>query len=223
MMNIIIHGFGGTTAEVQYLNDFLAGRGLNTRLVVLAGHGGTKSDLHKTSHIDWLKSAYVEVAKLKKEYGEINLIGFSMGGLIAANIAERLKVRNLVFINTPIYFWNVGLIIKNILSDLRDRKRENIDYFRKSVFNVSFKSSIEFLRILFKTKRRLHYIRTKSLILQCREDETVRHKSAQYIKRKLGKNARLTLYEGGCHQIFTKSPILRDAVCADIYNFIVRK
>jgi len=219
-INVIIHGFGGTTAEVAYLKEYLDKRGLNTRFIVLAGHGGTKHDLHKTGHNDWVKSAQAEIAKLQRSYSEINLIGFSMGGLIVANLARKYKVNKLVFINTPIYFWNIKIILKNIIDDLRSGGRENIGYFRKSVFNVSLKSSIHFLHILFKSKKILNGIRNQSLVLQCINDETVRHKSARYIQRKLGKNCRLRIYRGGCHQVFLKEPHLKNVFCQEIFRFL---
>ena len=218
-INVIIHGFGGSTKEIMYLKEYLDGNGLAIQTITLAGHGGTKKDLHKTSHKNWLESAEAEIAKLSTQYGKINLIGFSMGGLISANIALSQKINKLVFVNTPIYFWNLKLIAKRVFTDLRSGGNENIAYFRKSVGGVSIKSAIEFLRILSKTKKILNTLQTQSLILQCTEDETVHYKSAEYLKSKL-KNTRLKYYEGGHHQIFLKAIDLRDEFCGEILNFL---
>ena len=222
-INLIIHGFGGTTNEIMYLQEYLQKQGLNTQAITLAGHGGTKMDLHNSSHTDWLNSAKTEIAKLEGMYGKINLIGFSMGGLISASLSTLFKIDKIVFINTPIYFWNMKIIVKQVINDLRSGGRDNISYFRNSVFRVSPKSSIDFLRLLAKTKRILKNVQAQSLILQCTDDETVHCKSAKYLKTKLGKNALLRCYEGGCHQVFIKAVDIRDAFCDDIFCFLTEK
>ncbi|MDR2182932.1 MAG: alpha/beta fold hydrolase [Clostridiales bacterium] len=223
-INIIIHGFGGSTAEIAYLADFLRAKGANVHVVALAGHGGTKRRLAQTTHSDWIASARDQVAKLADIYDKINLMGFSMGGLISAHLAAEFgaeKIGKIVFINTPIYFWNV----KIIAGDVMRRDTERIAYYANSASRVGAKSAVEFLRILSRSKRllaRADMPMPASLILQCMDDESVRHKSAGYIKDRLGAAATLKYYEGGRHLIFTQNTALRDIVCGDIYSFINR-
>ena len=216
---IIIHGFGGDTKEVQYLHDFLSKRGIDVRMVSLAGHGGTKKDLRASTHHDWIKSAKEAIADIAPQ--KVDLIGFSMGGLICAQLADMPHVNKLVFANTPIYFWNAKVIIGDIISGIFTRQFEKIMYYVKATARISFKSSIDFLRILFSTKKKFATISKPSLVLQCRNDETVWPSSAQYIKRKIGKMARLRYYKGGRHQLFCDSAAeFRDAACEDIYQFL---
>jgi len=226
-INIIIHGFGGNPGELAYLTDFIRTKGLNTHVVTLAGHGGTRKQLAATNHEDWIQSVKIEIKKLMDSYDKINLVGFSMGGLIAVNMVSifgKDKIGKVVFINTPIYFWNLKIIAKDVLGNIAGRRKGKISYYVNAASKTGIKSGINFLKIRSQTKRLLKNAKGDympvSLILQCTHDESVRYKSAKYLKAKLGPSAHLKCYEGGCHQVFARTLHLRDIVCDDICNFI---
>jgi carboxylesterase len=219
---LIIHGFAGTTTETGYLEAYLRAKGLETFTVLLAGHGGTKQDLTASSDADWVRSATLTAETLAKSYENLNIIGFSMGGLISVQLASSQPVNKIIFVNTPIYFWNANIIVRDIVNDIRNNTSEMISYYLNSAFGVSIKSSTDFLHLLTSSKKKLMDIKCPALIVQCTEDESVHYKSANYIKRKLGRQAILRIYNGGCHQLFTKSLGLRDIVCEDIYEFLTK-
>jgi len=220
-VNLVIHGFGGDINEIDYLVKYLQAEGFDTYAVSLAGHGGTKKELTASSYVDWIESVKKEIEELTPKYKNINLIGFSLGGLICIHFASMPEINKVVFINTPIYFWNVKVIIKDIISDIRNKKTDKISYYQKSIFGVSLKSSIDFLKILRQTKKMFKDVLKPSLILQCIDDESVRFKSAEYIKKKIGRFANIHYYDGGCHQVFNVSIGLRDLICNDICKFLV--
>ncbi|MCL2573195.1 MAG: alpha/beta fold hydrolase [Defluviitaleaceae bacterium] len=217
--NILIHGFGGHIGETQYLSDYLRTRGLATHDIALAGHGKARRELVATTHKDWIESARAEVARLLCEYERVNLIGFSMGGLISAHLAMEFgaqRVGKIVFINTPIYFWNPKIIARDIIS----RDREKIEYYKKSIRNTTGRPTMEFLRMLSRSKRMFSDALPPSLVLQCMDDESVRHKSAAYIKERIGECAMLKYYDGGCHTVLMQDGELREVVCKDVYGFV---
>ena len=147
---LIIHGFNGKPDDIKYLDEYLQGKGLYSRTVLLDGHGSTKKALKNSSHISWLGSVKSVICELAREYRYVNLIGFSMGGLISICFAPLLEVRRIVLINTPIYFWNIKIILSNIMNGICSRNHEKLAYYKQSVFTVSMKSSVDFLRILAK-------------------------------------------------------------------------
>ena len=218
---VIIHGFGGSTNEIEYLAEYLQAKGLDIHTVSLAGHGGTKRELTGSSYTDWLKSVKNSIDELTAKYQSINLIGFSLGGLLSAHFASLDCVKRVVFINTPIYLWNINLILRDFINDIHAGRSNKIDYYRKSISSVSIKSGIDFLVILEKTKKIFASVSKPSLILQCKNDETAYYKSAVFIKEKIGISANMLYYDGGCHQVFTAAVDLRDKVCVDIYKFLV--
>jgi len=218
---LIIHGFNGSPKETRYLADYLRRKNLDIHTVLLSGHGGTKKELKNSSHTDWISSAERAVKSLLREYRRIVLIGFSMGGLISLHFAKMPKVDRIVLINTPIYFWNIKVIAKDIFTGIVSRDFDRIKYYKGAVMRSSLKSSIDFLKILLMTKRMIGVIEKPVLIIQCKNDESVRFKSAGYIKDKLGDSAVLQYYDGGCHQLFANSGAeIRDRACDRIFGFL---
>ncbi len=214
---IIIHGFAGSVDEVIYLKEFLINNGLDAYTILLKGHGTTKKDLAKYTYKHWINHALEDILKIKKEYNNICLIGFSMGGLICTNIFNEVGASKLILINCPVYFWNIKLILKNIVSDIKNNKRDNIRFYLNSSFKAPFRSLVNFLIILKRTKKMFCKIRAKTFILQCLDDDTVQSKSAQYIRERI-KNSTIKYYDKGGHQVLL-SPT-KDEVFCDIFNFI---
>jgi carboxylesterase len=150
-----VHGFNGNIDEIGYLDEYLREKGLDTHTVLLDGHGSTKAALRKSSHTSWIGSVEPVITELARKYKRVNLIGFSMGGLISVCLASLPGVDKIVLINTPIYFWNLKIILSDIIKGIFNRDFEKIAYYKKSVATVSAKSGIDFLRMLAKAKRRL--------------------------------------------------------------------
>lgn len=217
---VLIHGFAGSTDEIEYLAEYLQNKGLDTCSVYLAGHTGTKKALKETSYLDWINSAKETVSSVEKNYKNIYLLGFSMGGLISTHLTLNYNIKKIVFINTPIYFWNMRIILKDILTGIRHAKFDEISYYFNSVMGVYPKSAIDFLKILSKSKKILPEVSAPALIIQCKDDESAHYKSAYYIKNKIGSKANLRYFNGGCHQVFKNSIELRDIICEEIYKFL---
>ncbi|MDR3289116.1 MAG: alpha/beta fold hydrolase [Peptococcaceae bacterium] len=219
---VIVHGFGGDLGEIEYLARAMRARGLDVYPVLLAGHGKTKAYLKKYSYRDWIESVKITVHSLRQEYRSIHFLGFSMGGLICLHFAALPETRSLTFINTPIYLWNLKVLLQDVVHGLRRRDFETLAYYRDSIKKTGRKSEIDFLKLLFHSKKLLTSVRKPCFIAQCREDETVYYKSAAYIQRKIGATASVKYYPGGCHQLFTRALAVRDAVCEDICRFLSR-
>ena len=221
---IIIHGFAGGFQEIEPLYDFLSAKGLNVHSILLAGHGGTRKELKSFSYSDWINSAVKQVKNIKKKYDgetEINLIGFSMGGLICANLTDFFDVQKIAFVNTPFYFWDLKLITKNIFSDVKHKEYTNINRYVNSTLKSPAKAMINFLRILRQTKEKFSSVcikRANPIILQCIDDDTVQSKSAEIIKDKIGESAKIIYYETGGHLIFLSETC--EQVCNDIYEYL---
>ena len=214
---IIIHGFAGDISEVSYLGDYLIEKGFNAYCILLKGHGTSKKDMSKFGYKEWIEQALNDIIEIKKSHNNICLIGFSMGGLISINIMKRVHVSKLILINTPVYFWNIYLILKNIISDMKNNKRDNIKFYIYSSSKAPLKSLINFLIILNKTKKMFSEVKAKTLILQCLDDDTVKEKSAKYINQCIACST-IKYYGMGGHQVLLSST--KDLVCEDIYNFI---
>lgn len=118
---LIIHGFGGGVHEVKLLSEYLIGLGYEVVCPVLKGHSASKKDMRESTYNDWIDSAEKELLRLKETGDEILLIGFSMGGLIAFNLAHKHNIKGIVTINTPIFYWNVYQVFLNLIHDKKTR------------------------------------------------------------------------------------------------------
>ena len=100
---LLIHGYGGNTFEMEGLAATLTGAGFAVRLVSLPGHSDTYENFREYRFSHWLDHAEAELQVLAEQYDRVVLVGFSMGGNIALNLASRYPVAGIVTISTPIY------------------------------------------------------------------------------------------------------------------------
>jgi carboxylesterase len=71
------------------LGEKLAERGIRAVGHRLAGHGGAPDELAKTSYRDWIAGADEALAALRREADRVAVVGLSLGGLIALDLARR--------------------------------------------------------------------------------------------------------------------------------------
>ena len=85
---LIIHGFSASLDCVREIEPPLAAMGLPTRMPVLHGHGGETPDaLRGVAWSDWVEDGKAAMHDLLTEVEKVILIGHSMGGLVALNLA----------------------------------------------------------------------------------------------------------------------------------------
>jgi len=204
---MILHGFGGGVHEVEPLANYLTGLGYEVVCPVLKGHSTTRKEMRKATCKEWIASAEEVLLSMKETGGEILLIGFSMGGLIAFNLALRHNVRGIVTINTPIFYWNLYRVFLNLADDVKKRKSEHIRRYLKAKDNSPLLSMFQFLVLLHHTKPELEKIDCPLLIIQAEDDDTVRKKSVDYISGHVSSERKTIQYfHDGGHLIFL-SPV----------------
>lgn len=118
---LIIHGFGGGIYEIKSLPDHINDKGYIISCSKLKGHTGVGKDMKGADYKDWIASAEEELLKLMEKTHNIVIVGFSMGGLIAVNLANKYDIKAIVTINTPIYYWNIYRVFLNICDDFKNK------------------------------------------------------------------------------------------------------
>ena len=89
---LLVHGYTGTPFEMRPLGEHLAKRGFSVAAPLLAGHGGSASALASTTWRDWYDSAARALDELRARVGEngkVVVIGLSLGGLLALELARQ--------------------------------------------------------------------------------------------------------------------------------------
>lgn len=121
---LLLHGFSSTPAVFRNLLP-----ALNTYDAIvcpaLPGHVENLETFAKVKATDWLKTAEKSCEILKQEYNQVDVLGLSLGGLLACHLSSHFKLNHLYLLapaldlHLPI---NPYLRLARILNNLGFRK-----------------------------------------------------------------------------------------------------
>ncbi|OPZ13078.1 MAG: Thermostable monoacylglycerol lipase [candidate division BRC1 bacterium ADurb.BinA364] len=93
---LLLHGFCGSPADFADLPEQLAARGFDVRVPRLPGHGTTPPDFAYQPDGAILAKTREEYRRLRQRFQTVHVIGFSMGGALAARLSAEEDVARLV-------------------------------------------------------------------------------------------------------------------------------
>ncbi len=96
---LLLHGFGGSPIDMKPLADELIKRGIAFNAIILPGHGTKYEDLEHATMKEWLNASFSAYDEMKEQYGEVNVVGFSLGGALALCLAEQKEVPKTVLLS----------------------------------------------------------------------------------------------------------------------------
>jgi len=108
---LVLHGFTGSPVSVRPLAELLSKRGFAIEMPLLPGHGTRPRDLLPTRYADWRAEALAALTRLRARTQQVFVVGLSMGGTLALDLATREAVDGVVTINAQILDRG-GLIVK---------------------------------------------------------------------------------------------------------------
>ncbi|MCF6093623.1 alpha/beta fold hydrolase [Microaerobacter geothermalis] len=183
---VLIHGFTGSPFELEPLSAFLEKKGIAISVPVLAGHEGSKESMRDVTWQDWIRSAEKAVKEMTAKCDTVYLIGFSMGGLIAAHLSTKYPVKKLVMMSACVFYVNPQQLFKDVAEVIKQHFKEggNPEHFKRYIDKVSktpLRSVVHFRRLVKILKQDLPKVTVPTLILQGECDDLVEPRSAQYI------------------------------------------
>jgi len=168
--------------------------------MLLSGHGFCINEFAKYNVHDWEQQVQGELDKLKNKYDKIYLFGHSMGGLLALNASlnKDNKIAGVFLLSTPLKMntFNLIFFIKKLKLLLYSKshnvkatymKSNSIDMSNVLLYPLIIKPTINFYKLLHKTKMNLEKISVPVCMVHSTNDETTSYKSAKL------------LYEGLCN------------------------
>ncbi|EOD00756.1 alpha/beta hydrolase [Caldisalinibacter kiritimatiensis] len=223
---LLIHGFTGSPAEMRLLGEYLADKGYTVKGILLKGHGTKVEDMEQTNWKDWISSAETELIQLKNKCDKIIVIGLSMGGIIALNLAARFEVDSIISISAPINITNKKAYFSSILKyfkkyEYKPKKElaKDIEDYLIGYDKTPVSVVPHLLKLIRKTKWRLRKVKAPVLILQSKNDNTVKYDSAEYIFNKVGSEIKkLVFLEKSGHVVTVDCE--RDKAFKEINKFI---
>lgn len=180
---LLIHGFTGSPKEVEILAKHIEKKGVQVSTPTLAGHGEDldRKRMKKVSWKEWLKTAEDAMIEMIDTYDEVYLIGFSMGGVIAAHLATKYPIKKLVLLSASVFYINP----KTFIRDLREKPftKDQVSRYLYKIKGTPLKATINFRKLVKELSPSIGSIDVPILIIQGEKDDLVDPKSADYIYR----------------------------------------
>ena len=203
---LLIHGYTASPGEMLPLADYLYQKGYTVLGVRLAGHGTTVEDLATKTASDWVNSALDAYYLLRGITTQIHLIGQSMGGLIALELAKTVRADKLVLLAVPFQ-----ISAERGLRDLPPKDECRGVYIPKArrrgvgvpeVANFSYRQMplitvYELLDLIQAATSEIEKIDNPTLIIHSTNDHTADPKSAKLYAEKISGSKLIMLEKSG--------------------------
>ncbi len=228
---LLIHGFTSTPQELRYLAKYLADKNISVMAPLMKGHGRSPEAMLETNSKDWIDSAEKAYLELKKHCNTIFIGGSSLGGNIAALLAEKYKPKGLILLAMPAYFsreLKIRLFMPSIPVIKRIKqftKKRHLKYhqhvIRKKVhYKVlpvgNLKDAYELTK---KTRDILPDIKTPTIVIQSDNDWQFGRSNSEYIYENLGSKFKKLYFIKDSYHVFILDK-KREIAFKYIYKFI---
>lgn len=188
---LCIHGYTGSPEEVQPLVDFLGARtDWEIANPTLPGHG-EKLDLEGHYYQEWIATAELALLDLMKRHEKIYIIGFSMGGMIAAYLTAKYHLDRIVLLSAAGKYVSLPQMYKDVLEMLGDAfngalaSNELFTRYQKKLKDTYLFSTFEFMKCVQFTRPYLKDVRCPVLIIQGELDGMVPKEAALYLEKEI--------------------------------------
>ncbi|HLR43047.1 MAG TPA: alpha/beta fold hydrolase [Pseudogracilibacillus sp.] len=205
---LIIHGFTGGPFEVEPLRAFLEER-TDWKVLVptLTGHG-EELDLSSVKYEVWLEDAKHALHELQAQCETVYVVGFSMGGMIAAYLAGTENVDRLVLLATArkyLSFKYLSQYVAEVIGDgVKGKLEENEMYhhYKGKIGTVPLRANIEFMKLVNKTKDYLEEVTAPVFIAQGKRDGLVPYHVAYALEEEIASEEKeVVFFEQSKHLI----------------------
>lgn len=207
---LLIHGFTGTPSEMRPMGDYFKEKGYTVYAPLLAGHGKSPEDLEQTGWRDWWQSALDAYEKIRSEaeLDHLFVAGLSMGGVLSLLLATEKTMDGVIPMCAPVWVRDRRAFLAGIAYPFYRYKPKGkhpdpeVEAYLVPFDRTPIKSVGELNKLLRRLKRCLPQVEVPALIVQSRQDETIRSRSAKHIYETISsKNKHLSWYEKSSHII----------------------
>ena len=116
---LILHGFTGTPVTLKRLGRYIHKMDLSVSAPLLPGHGQTAEILNQATQEQWIETADKAFMDLKKNHENVYVLGYSLGSLLALELASRRDLQGLILISTALKFTQTQEHRRMIAEDTR--------------------------------------------------------------------------------------------------------
>ncbi len=227
---LLLHGFTSSLDTVNGLVPHLEKAGIVYRMPTLRGHGQSPEALRGIVWRDWVEDAREALLDLEREGKPIVIVGLSMGGLVALNLAAEHpgSVAGVVTVAACLEFRHPLIPYLGLLSATVKDWPSSPDYADPALVQYcnnyshfplkSFASLYAFREVV---KEVLPYLKAPVLVIQSTQDPVVRLDAAEQIRQKSGSAfCQVRWFQVSRHEMMRD--VERDEVFAEIMAFVGR-
>lgn len=227
---LLLHGFTSHLEAVSGLVPHLEAAGIDYEMPVLRGHMTRYEDLKGVTSRDWYADAEKALLALSERVDKVVVVGFSMGGLVALDLAARHPERLAGVVTAA-----AALRLADPLAPLSPLLARAVDYWPSpNPFNDPARAAasknypkfatdafVSLYRYAKEMEGRLGEVRVPIRVLQSRKDQVVAPVSANLIYEGVGTPHReLHWYEESGHELL--ADLEAEKVYADVLDFVGR-
>lgn len=201
IMLITIHGFGRKrSSEMQYIKQWGEQLGWQVVTFDLFDH-----EIESAPAFDrWIEVAEQKVQQYISEGYDVNLLGFSMGGVIASHLASELAIRRLVLLAPAFDYIGLEsarkLLTFSATSVLKDSEQKFIKDLKARVLPPEYFP--QFIELVRKYRNSIKQISCPVLFIHGSDDEIVPIRSSRMAYRSIKHEMKkLFVLEGATHQL----------------------
>ena len=214
---LLVHVLGCGPIQMRELAENLSKWGFTARGILLPGHCGNSGSLALSTLHDWIEKVEYEYHCLKSEYEDVVVVGFSLGALLALQLALKHPIERIILMGIPIFIIREYLPInslikfcKKFIKRVKTIKRKC--YMESDTYSgylhqpiethYSLQTLHELGQIIDTVKPRLKDIKSQSLIIHSKKDMIAAPASARYLIEHLGStDKRLVWLEQSHHLV----------------------
>ena len=217
---LMLHGFSSSPNDYRELASFLSSKNITVYAPLLPGHGTHPRDLKNIKYEEWKDYVSESLNKLntKKRF----VIGYSMGGTLALDLASKNDLDGVISINSAIYIKNRYLpfipilrLVETYTAKRPEQIVQLINDERVVYDSIPLTSVIQLQKLINSIS--VYDITEPILIFQSDHDDIILSESAEYIFSNVrSKEKKLIMLNNSTH-IKINNP---EEAFNEIYNFI---
>jgi carboxylesterase len=212
---LLLHGAGDTPQTLRYLADYLFARGFHVAAPLLPGHGRSVREFERVTGDELSNAAHAAYAELRAGHTWVGLVGLSMGGALAVQLAAQYPDLPALCLAAPYLemprrieraarlAWLWGPFMPIVRSSEGVSIVHPLERDRSLAYGVFTAGALRALReTVRRAWRALPRVSAPTLVVQSREDNRISAGAAERAFRKLGaKEKRLEWISGAAHVI----------------------
>ncbi|MBU2639925.1 MAG: alpha/beta fold hydrolase [Nanoarchaeota archaeon] len=98
---LLVHGFTSSPKDFKDMAYYLSEKNISVNAILLPGHGTTPKDLKNIKYQSWTSKLNNEIEKINSKNKFV--LGYSLGGTLALDLAEDEELNGIITINAPIF------------------------------------------------------------------------------------------------------------------------